>query len=131
MHFDSSSLAYILDFLAGVFIIFSIIFRSRRQIKTEAETLYDGNPIVYESQLNAFWHGWTGCGVLFAGTFLHLLHFEIEPRQFALTLTLILIILVVIKRVIKRSVEAEVQKRYPHYELVKKNMKDGKYDLPR
>lgn len=128
MEVTSSTFAYILDFLAGVLIILSIILRSKRQILVEAETLYDGNPLIYESQLNAFWDGWIGTGLLFSATLFHIFHFDLSPCSFALSLTLLLLLLVAVKCVIRRVVEKEVRKRYKHYDNVMKAMKEGKYD---
>ena len=129
MEFNSSSLGYIIDFLAGVFIVFSIIFRSRRKIKVESDTLYDGNPLVYESQLKAFWDGWIGILLLLAGTVIHIYHFDMEPSRFVSIITLILILLTIARFLISSITEREVKKRYPHYNDVKRLMKEGKYDI--
>jgi len=127
MEFDSSSLGYILDFLAGFFIIQSIVLRSKRHIKAESSTLYDGNPLVYESQLKAFWDGWIGVVLLFIGLFLHLIHFEIHVYIFLISAALSVTVPYVFTFLIKRTIKKEVRHEHPHYDQVTKNMEDGKY----
>lgn len=128
MNLNSSTLGYILDFFGSVFIVFSIIFRSKRRISVDSETLYDGNPFVYESQLRAFWDGWIGIVIFFTGTILHLFHFELDFKYFILVLILIITFLVACRFLIKSFTEKEVRRRYKHYDSVKQAMKEGKYD---
>jgi hypothetical protein len=127
MEFNSSDLGYILDFFAGIFIIFSIVFRSKRRIKVDAETLYDGNPFVYESQLKAFWDGWAGGILLFIGKLNHLFHFDIKKGYFIGIVIFTLLLLIILRVAINYITEKEVKSRYPHYNQVKKVMDDGGY----
>lgn len=127
MEFDSSSLGYILDFLAGFFIIQSIVLRSKRHVKVESSTLWDGNPLIYEAQLKAFWDGWIGVTLLFIGLVLHLVHFEIQIYIFLISTALSVIAPCGFTFFISRTIKKEVRHEYPHYDQVTKNMEDGKY----
>jgi len=121
---SSSILGYILDFLAGVFIIQSIIFRSQKHIETETQPVWDGNPLLHESQIKAFRDGWIGALILFAGLLLHIIHFEISVYIGALIVSEILLILVLIHLISKRKIEAKMSKRYGStYDIVKKRAK--------
>ncbi|MFA6353578.1 MAG: hypothetical protein WCW93_01460 [Candidatus Paceibacterota bacterium] len=128
MDFSSTSLGYILDLFATIFIVFSIVFRSKRRIGVDSETLYGGNPFVYESQLRSFWDGWIGIIIFFIGTVLHLFHFQLGIRNFILVLILTIILLIILRLIIIFFIKRDVRKRYKHYDSVKKAMDEGKYD---
>jgi hypothetical protein len=127
---DSSSLGYIVDFLGGVFIIFTLILRSRKEIKVEGETLWDGNPMVYEAQLKASRDGWVGTILLFVGMLFHLMHFEVMLLRGVAGVILLIAVLIALRYFSQEYIENEVRKRYTHYDLVKENMKKGVYDTP-
>lgn len=128
MEFNSSSLGYILDLLASVFIVFSIIFRSKRRIQVDSEALFDGNPFVYESQLRAFWDGWIGIVLFTLGTVLHLFHFEIGFCNFIAILISTILFLIILRVKLRVFIEKKVKRRYQHYDSVVKAMNEGKYD---
>ena len=124
---SSSELGYIVDFLAGFFIIQSIVLRSKRHIKVESSTLWDGNPLIYEAQLKAFWDGWIGVTLLCIGLFLHLFHFEMQVIVFWISTLLSIIAPCIFTFFIQRRIKKEVRDEYSHYDQVKKNMDEGKY----
>jgi len=125
---DSSALGYIFDFLAGIFIIRSIVLRSKRHIEVEASTLWDGNPLLYESQLKAFWDGWLGVVTLFIGLILHLYHFEFPLSTGLLTIGITILLYIVAIYLLNKRIATEVRKVYNHYDKVKDRAR-GKGDM--
>lgn len=127
---DSSAIGYIIDFLGGVFIILTLILRSRREIKVEGETLWDGNPMVYESQLSASRDGWVGTTLLFIGMLCHLAHFKVEMLYGVSAIISLVGALWFLRHFSQGMIEKEVRRKYSHYDLVKENLQKGVYDTP-
>ncbi len=115
----SGELGYILDFIAGFWIIQSLIFRSKRHIYHETTPLWNGNPLVYESQLLAYTDGWWGVFLLFIGLIFHLFRFEFTIFiSVCITITTVLVSLV-FHFFARKWVEKEVRKEYSCYDEVK------------
>jgi hypothetical protein len=122
---SSSELGYIIDFLAGFFIIQSIILRSKRHIKIESSTLWDGNPLLYEAQLKAFWDGWIGVALLLIGLIFHLIHIELDTLFSIISISLSIGIPSTFRFLIRYKIEKDVRKEYSFYDEVKKRAKSG------
>ena len=118
---ESSELAYAFDFLAGVWIIQSIIFRSQRHIEVESQSIWDGNPLLHESQLKAFSDGWMGTVQLFIGLLLHLFKFDVEACIGLFVIGIALFLSILVKMIIEKKIEKKMEKIYPNsYAIVKR-----------
>ena len=78
---STGSIGYIIDFIAGLWIIRSIILRRQKHIDIESQQLWAGNPLQHEGQLKSFSDGWVGGIQLFIGLIFHLREFEIQMGQ--------------------------------------------------
>lgn len=120
----SSQLGYILDFIAGFWIIQSIIFRTYRHIEVESQDLWDGNPLTHKAQLDSFWDGWMGVMQLFIGLILHLVHFEINFKIGIVAISVFVILNIAIRIIINVKIEHYLINKYKEtYNVVKKRAK--------
>jgi hypothetical protein len=117
---ESSALGYVFDFIAGFLIIQSIILRSTRHIKVETSSLWDGNPLLYETQLKAFWDGWLGVLVLFVGLILHLIHFALPLCMGLVTVGMTIVLCSIARHLLEKHIAAEVRKEYASYDEIKR-----------
>jgi hypothetical protein len=120
---DSSDLGYILDLIAGFWIIQSIILRSKRHIRKETAIFWDGAPFIFEAQLIALWDGWFGVIQLLVGTIFHLYHFELGQKTLIIVVLGIIIVSIIFRLFIKKIILRQVKKDYPDYEEMKKGAK--------
>ncbi|OGI22075.1 MAG: hypothetical protein A2808_03525 [Candidatus Moranbacteria bacterium RIFCSPHIGHO2_01_FULL_55_24] len=111
---ESSTIAYVFDFVAGFWIIKSIVLRSKRVIKDESRTYYGGNALVLRAQLSAFYDGWIGLIFLAVATLLHLFHFSMNPCWALLLIALAHISAILISKFyIEKKIALLMKEEYP------------------
>jgi hypothetical protein len=119
---ESGIIGYILDFVAGFWVIQSIILRSKRTIRSETQTYWDANPFLYESQLKAFWDGWLGIVLLFIGLLFHLYHFSVSVCKGITIIGVIVLASVIFRIIIAAYILKAVRKQHPNYDAAKEQI---------